>query len=285
MVAIILAYPKHSNEWSILSGINATKFPSLRTPTSNIDNVECFVFDDDQQAVSACTALTSWSTAHCMHDTLGCAKINLFTMDPRFSIADYVKNVPEGIALSKWDAKNSGHVDSDEVADAMRAMPTRVAGSSKGLPMESNGDAKVDIPAVPEGEAVAQPQPKAVPEKRSAAPKPVFKVDATKTYGSFSADTFALIVNNTSQFGNEMKRTAEFRSAVAAYISNEAAELVQTLTGFDEASGAAVDSFSETVSKRQLDLQNAIKYASLVTKALAPAKTAKRKRGAESDAE
>ena len=268
MVAIVLAYPKKdaAADWAILAAINSAKYPSLRTPSSHIDGIECFVFDDDQQGSFAYTALTSWADAHAAHATLGCDKINLFKMDSRFSIIDYAKNVPSTMATSAWSASSPAPVDDAEIAEAMRSMPTRLVTSPKA-----------------EAAAVHQPTPKSTPvaaaeapAKPPRAPKALQKFDSSKTYGPFSADTFALIVNNTTQFGAEMKRTSEFRSAVAAYIAHEATELVNALTEFN---ADDAEEFSKTVAKKQLELQNAVKYTSLVVKAVLPSKAGnKRKR-------
>jgi hypothetical protein len=81
------------------------------------------------------------------------------------------------------------------------------------------------------------------------APKAAQKFDTTKTYGPFSADTFALIVNNTTHFGVDMKRTPEFRSAVAAHIANEATELVNALSEFN---ADDAEEFAKVVAKKQL---------------------------------
>lgn len=305
MVAIILAYPKKAAlaDWSILAAINSAKYPSLRTPSSNIDTIECFVFDDDQQASFAFTALTSWADAHAADATLGCDKINLFKMDPRFSIMDYAKNVPSTLAKSTWAASSPSSVDDPEVAEAMRSMPTRVvvdkqakrtptatpvpavpeAAPAPAAPKEATpapAGPKEATPAPEAEEAVKSPKPAAA--KR--APKALQKFDSAKAYGPFSADTFALIINNTTHFGADMKRTPEFRAAVAAHIANEATELVNALSEFNAADDA--EEFADVVAKKHLELQNAIKYTSLVVKAVLPPKAGnKRKRGTEEDDE
>ena len=294
MVAILLAYPKKdaTAEWSILAAINSAKYPSLRTPSSNIDTIECFVFDDDQQGSFAFTALTSWADANASHATLGCDKINLFKMDSRFSIIDYVKNVPSAMATSTWAASSPASVDDPEVAEAMRSMPTRVVNKPKPEVAPVVASVAPAVPAVAPAVASVAPAVPAVavenaeevnpPAKAVRAPKAIQKFDSTKAYGPFSADTFALIINNTTQFGAEMKRTSEFRAAVAAHIANEATELVNALTEFN---ADDAEEFSKTVGKKQLELQNALKYASLVVKVALPASKATSKRKREEDDE